>query len=234
MSETAIVVAVDGPSGSGKSSVCRAVAARFGYDYLDTGAMYRAVRWWCAHAEIDVTSTPALEGALSGLQLVMCTDPTAPGVAVVVGEQAVDVSDAIREPQISATVSQISTNLSVRADLVDRQQAIIRHTVTAGRGIVVEGRDITTVVAPDAAVRVLLTASEEARLARRSAQDSEAGATQDADATRDQVLRRDAQDSTVAAFTTAADGVITLDSSDLDFDQTVDALATLVAAGGTP
>lgn len=229
---TAVVVAVDGPSGSGKSSVCRAVAERFGYAHLDTGAMYRAVRWWCDHARIDVRDTHALRGALSSLQLVLCTEPTAPGIAVMVGERAIDVTDAIRSPHISATVSEIATDLQVRADLVERQQAIIRHTVDGGRGIVVEGRDITTVVAPDAQVRVLLTASEETRLARRAAQNNDAGAQQDGAATRDQVLRRDAQDATVAQFTTAADGVVTLDSSDLDFEQTVDALAALVTAGG--
>ena len=229
----AVVVAVDGPSGSGKSSVCRAVASRFGYAYLDTGAMYRAVRWWCDLGKVDVTDQEAMRGALNGMRLLLCTDPDAPAIAVMVGEQAVDVSEQIRDPRISATVSQIATKVEVRADLVGRQQAIIADTVAGGRGIVVEGRDITTVVAPDADVRVLLTASEQARLARRAAQDSDAGATQDAAATRDQVLRRDAQDATVAQFTTAADGVVTLDSSDLDFEQTVDALAGLVAAGGS-
>jgi cytidylate kinase len=135
-----------------------------------------------------------------------------------------DVTAAIRDPRISAAVSAVATNLGVREELVRRQREI-----AAEGGVVVEGRDITTVVAPDADVRVLLTADEAARLARRAL---EVHGSDDDDAiaaTRDHVLRRDAQDSTVATFTEAADGVTVVDSSALSFEETVSALLALVA-----
>ena len=136
-------------------------------------------------------------------------------------------------------VSLVATNLDVRADLGARQRRVVEVERTAdgfseGRGVVVEGRDITTVIAPDADVRVLLTASEEARLARRA---RELHGTDDATAvaaTRDQVVRRDAQDSTVVEFRTAADGVVTVDSSELDLEQTVEAVLGVIATVGGP
>jgi cytidylate kinase len=172
-SGTPLVVAIDGPSGSGKSSVSRAVATALDAAYLDTGAMYRALTWWCLAA--------------------------------------------------------IATNLEVRADMRRRQRALIADGLAAKGAVVAEGRDITTVVAPDAPVRILLTASEDARLARRAQQDlgsADAGAKA---ATRDRVVARDAADSTVSQFTTAADGVVTIDSSELDFGQTVAAVLAVVA-----
>ncbi len=222
---TPLVVAVDGPSGSGKSSVSRSVAARLGLAYLDTGAMYRAITWWCLELALDLHDTPAVAAAAREAVLVMGTDPAAPTVRVGRSSHPVDVTEAVRAPRISAAVSGVATNLEVRAELKRRQREII---AAAEPGIVAEGRDITTVVAPDARVRVLLTASEESRLARRAAQDSAAGSAQSHDDTRDQVLRRDRQDATVSQFLTAADGVAVLDSSDLTFEQTVDALVALV------
>lgn len=229
MTQQGYVVAVDGPSGSGKSSVCRAAATRLGLAYLDTGAMYRAATWWCLHQGIDLDDQPAVTAAVRAMDLRMGMDPTAPGVHV--GD--VDVAAAIREPAISGEVSRISTNLDVRAELGDRQRALIAAERTGGtsggRGVVAEGRDITTVIAPDAEVRVLLTASEEARLARRAL---EVHGTADAaalEATRAHVAGRDAKDSTVVEFRTAADGVTVLDSSALTFDQTVEALLSIVA-----
>ncbi len=229
---TPLVVAVDGPSGSGKSSVSRSAAARLGLAYLDTGAMYRAITWWCLRWRLDLADAEAVAAAARAAVLVMATDPAAPTVAVGGrGEDPVDVSEAVREPRISAAVSQVATNLQVRADLRRRQREII---AAAENGIVAEGRDITTVVAPQAPVRVLLTASEESRLARRSAQDHAAGAAQSHDATRDQVLRRDRQDATVSQFHTAADGVTVLDSSELTFEQTVEALIVLIGRATAP
>ncbi|MGH3986962.1 MAG: (d)CMP kinase, partial [Pseudonocardiaceae bacterium] len=128
-------------------------------------------------------------------------------------------------PRISAAVSAVATNLEVRAELVRRQRAI-----AARGGIVVEGRDITTVVAPDAAVRVLLTAHEDARLSRRAIEVHGSDDADSVEATRDQVLRRDADDSTVAAFREAAQGVTVVDSSHLTLDETVDAVLALVKA----
>lgn len=225
------VVAVDGPSGSGKSSVSRAVARALGLAYLDTGATYRAATWWCLDQGVPLDDAAAVADAVRAMPLDLGVDPDAP--TVVVG--GTDVSAAIRETSISASVSALATNLEVRAELGRLQRAAIDAerepgSFSGGRGVVVEGRDITTVIAPDADVRVLLTASEEARLARRAI---DVHGTADADAveaTRDQVLRRDADDSTVVQFHTAADGVVTVDSSHLDFGQTVDAVLAVVSA----
>jgi cytidylate kinase len=222
--EVRIVVAVDGPSGSGKSSVCRAVAARLGLRYLDTGAMYRALTWWALDQGVDLAD-PGTRDEVADLArrlpLEIQQEPAAPTVQV----DGRDVTAEIREERISAAVSAVATNLGVREELVRRQ----REIAAADGGIVVEGRDITTVVAPDADVRVLLTASERARLARRA---RELHGSDDTDAvarTHDHVVRRDADDSTVAAFTEAAPGVTLLDSSELSFDETVEAVLELVS-----
>lgn len=222
------VVAVDGPSGSGKSSVSREVARRLHLAYLDTGAMYRAATWWCLDQGVPLTDTAAVARAVRDLPLVMGVDPAAPSVVV----DGRDVGVAIRTTEISSHVSAVATNLDARAELGRRQRAVIDAERTGGwsdgRGVVAEGRDITTVVAPDADVRLLLTASQEARLARRA---REVHGTDDAaaiSATHDQVVRRDADDSTVVQFHVAADDVVTVDSSDLDLEQTVDAVLRVV------
>ena len=215
-----IVVAVDGPSGSGKSSVCRGVARRLGLRYLDTGSMYRALTWWVLERGVDPEDRPEVARLARELPLQVRMDPADPGVSV----DGTDVSAAIRETRISTAVSAIATNLAVREELVRRQQAI-----AAEGGVVIEGRDITTVVAPGAPVRVLLTASEEARLARRALEVHGADDAAALEATRDQVLRRDADDSTVAAFREAADGVTVVDSSAMTLEQTIDAVLALVA-----
>ncbi|GAA1409805.1 (d)CMP kinase [Oerskovia paurometabola] len=249
-----LVVAIDGPSGSGKSSVSRAVAQRLGTAYLDTGAMYRAATWWCLEEGVDLADQAAVAAAVDVMPLVMGIDPAAPTVHV----DGTDVGEAIRTTEISTAVSAVATNLAVRAELRRLQRVIIAAESSAsassasvassesagtsfsgGRGIVAEGRDITTVVAPDADVRILLTASEEARLARRSLEVHGAADAAAVEATKDQVLRRDRDDSTVSQFHVAADGVVTVDSSDLDFEQTVQAVLDVVehatattAAGG--
>jgi cytidylate kinase len=216
-----IVVAIDGPSGSGKSTVARGVAARLGLRYVDTGAMYRALTWWAISLDVDLAETDRVASLARELPLQLGTDPADPHVFV----DGNDIGDAIRLPEISAAVSAVATNLGVREELVRRQRAF-----AAEGGVVIEGRDITTVVAPDAPVRVLLTASEATRLARRALEvhgsDDEAAL----EATRDQVVRRDADDSTVATFTVAADGVTVVDSSHLTPDETIEAVLTLVPA----
>lgn len=223
-----VVVAVDGPSGSGKSSVCRQAAVRLGLAYLDTGAMYRAATWWCLDLGLDLADQPTVADAVRAMDLRMGMDPAAPGVHV--GE--VDVAAAIREPAISGAVSHLSTNLDVRAELGRRQRALIEAERTGGRahgrGVVAEGRDITTVIAPDADVRVLLTASEEARLARRALEVHGSADAAALAATHAHVVGRDAKDATVVEFRTAADGVVLLDSSALTLDETVEALLGLV------
>jgi len=220
-----LVVAVDGPSGSGKSSVSREVARRLGLRYLDTGAMYRALTWWVLAQGVDPADQPAVARLARELPLEIGTS-TESTLLTVDGQ---DLTAAVREPRISAAVSAIATNLDVRTELIRRQRGLI---AADDIGIVVEGRDITTVVAPDADARVLLTASEQARLARRALEvhgrdDDEAIA-----ATRDHVVRRDAQDATVADFLEAGLGVTVIDSSELSFEETVDAILAVVGRVG--
>ncbi|HEX4698001.1 MAG TPA: (d)CMP kinase [Actinomycetes bacterium] len=216
-----LVVAVDGPSGSGKSSVSREVARRLGLRYLDTGAMYRALTWWALEQGTDLEDTATVAQLARELPLEISTSST--GTVVTVDGR--DVTVTIREPRISQLVSAVATNLDVRAELVRRQREI-----AAPGGIVVEGRDITTVVAPDAEVRVLLTASEGARLARRALEVHGSDDDRAIEATRDQVVTRDARDSTVADFIAARDGVTVIDSSELSFEETVSAVLDVVAA----
>ncbi len=220
-----IVVAIDGPSGSGKSSVSLAVARQLQLAYLDTGAMYRAAAWWCEHLGIDLEDQEGVSDAVISMPLHMDTDPGHPGLSV----DGIDIAQAIREPHISAVVSKIAANLDVRAELGRRQRELIEHGAANG-GIVAEGRDITTVIAPDAQVRLLITASEEARLERRAAQLEAAGKSVDAAALRDQVLRRDRDDAKVSQFLEAPEGVTLVDTSNLDFNQSVEKVSALVRA----
>ncbi|WP_130353311.1 (d)CMP kinase [Agromyces ramosus] len=215
-----LVVAVDGPAGSGKSSVSKEVARRLGFGFLDTGAAYRALAWHVEASGVDTDDAASVVSCLPSFAYRIGTDPA--GYAVHVGE--VDVTTAIRDPEISAVVSRVARVPEVRTHLIELFRSIIAEEPTAG--IVVEGRDITTVVAPDAPVRILLTASEDVRIARRSAElvgDS-------AQAAGEQLHRRDEADSKVVDFMTAADGVTTVDSTELDFDQTVDAVIGVIRA----
>lgn len=230
MPENPITIAIDGPSGSGKSSVSKQVARRLGLTYLDTGAMYRALTWWCLDQGIAVTDTDQVAEAATTFPLEIGTSPDAPTVLV----GATDVAQAIRESRVSAEVSHIATNLGVRAALRDLQREIIADARHTGAGIVVEGRDITTVIAPDAEHRFLLTASEEARLARRARELFDSDDAQAIEATHDQIVRRDAADSTVSAFFEPAPGVVGIDTSDLTFEQSVDAVLQAVSSAPTP
>lgn len=215
-----VTIAIDGPSGSGKSSVSRAVARELGLAYLDTGAMFRALALWCVREGIDLGDLDAVTEASRAFPLEMGTDPDAPSVHLA----GTDVGAHIRTQEVSAVVSQVATNLGVREVLRARQREIIQQARSVAAGIVVEGRDITTVIAPDAEVRVLLTASEEARLARRA---RELYASEDAAAiaaTHDLVVRRDRDDATVSAFFDPAEGVTGIDTSSLTFPQSVAAV----------
>lgn len=216
-SGTPIVVAVDGPAGSGKSSVSKAAAVALDFAFLDTGAAYRALTWLALERGIDPGDARAVLGLLPTFHYT--TEVVRSGTVVHVGDA--DVTDAIREPRISAVVSDIARIPEVRAALTEVFRRLIR---AAGRpGIVVEGRDITTVVAPDAAVRILLTADEDVRIARRSAELSPGAAS-----TASQLRERDRRDAQVVDFLTAAPGVTTIDSTELDFGQTVQAVVDLV------
>lgn len=216
-----LVIAVDGPSGSGKSTVSREVAQRLGLAYLDTGAMYRALTWWCLRTEVPLDDRGAVARASRELPLELGTNPAAPTVHVG-GE---DVGAQIRTSEVSERVSAVATNLEVRANMRERQRRLI---VADPRGTVAEGRDITTVVAPDADVRVLLTASEEARLERRARELHGVVDESTLAATHDQVVRRDRDDSTVSQFTVAADGVCTIDSSSLSLEEVIRAVLAVV------
>ncbi|HEU0205154.1 MAG TPA: (d)CMP kinase [Pseudolysinimonas sp.] len=218
-----VVVAIDGPAGSGKSSVSKAAAVALDYAFLDTGAAYRALTWLVLERGIDPTDTRAVLDLLPTFHYT--TEVVRAGTVVHVGDA--DVTDAIREPRISAVVSDIARIPEVRAALTD----VFRRLITAaGRhGIVVEGRDITTVVAPDAQVRILLTADEAVRIARRSAE-----LAPDAASTASQLRERDRRDAQVVDFLTAAPGVTTIDSTELDFGQTVQAVVDLVRTTTSP
>ncbi|SDS99935.1 (d)CMP kinase [Microterricola viridarii] len=219
-----IVVAIDGPAGSGKSSVSKAVARALGYGYLDTGAAYRALAWLVLEKGVDSEDADAVIAALDDFDYFIATNPDE--YVVRVGET--DVTEAIREPRVSAAVSAIARVPAVRSHLVE-----LFRSIAAGvdaPGVVVEGRDITTVVAPDAPVRILLTASEEARMARRSAElQDDAAATAGAE-----LKKRDQADSRVVDFLNAAEGVTTVDSTELNFAETVDAVITVIADTQSP
>ncbi|WP_194785674.1 bifunctional cytidylate kinase/GTPase Der [Actinomyces haliotis] len=226
-----IVVAIDGPSGSGKSTVSKRVASELGLAYLDTGAMYRAAAWWCERSGVDLDDATAVARAVETMPLDMGLDPEAPGVTC----DGEDIATAIREPHVATVVSKVATNLEVRAELKRLQQEIIHaesvgdaSSFSDGAGIVAEGRDITTVISPDADVRLLVTASEEARLTRRAAELEAAGKAVDAAALRDQVVRRDKDDATVSQFLTAPDGVTLVDTSDMTLDEVVEHVLDLV------
>nr|WP_281887070.1 (d)CMP kinase [Agromyces rhizosphaerae] len=222
MQQQTMVVAIDGPAGSGKSSVSKAVARRLGFGILDTGAAYRALAWSVLDAGLDPEDAGAVIAHLPAFALDLGTDNT--GAIVHVGR--VDVTAAIREPRISAVVSAIARVPEVRRELIARFRVIAADAPQAG--IVIEGRDITTVVAPDAPVRILLTADEEVRIARRTAE--LVGSS--ADGAGEQLRRRDRADAQVVDFMTAAEGVTTVDSTHLDFEQTVDAVIDVIDALG--
>jgi cytidylate kinase len=212
------VVAIDGPAGSGKSSVSRAAARALGFSYQDTGAAYRALAWTALDRGVDTEKPDELVALLADFPYSIGIHPDDYFVRV----GSADVTEAIREPRVTAVVSAVARVPEVRGFLVELFRSVIRSSSTPG--IIVEGRDITTVVAPDATVRILLTATEEARMARRSAELS----TESAAKTAQQLSSRDAQDSKVVDFMNAADGVVTIDSTELDFDQTVQAVVDLV------
>ncbi|RAZ31790.1 (d)CMP kinase [Microbacterium sp. SMR1] len=213
-----VTVAIDGPAGSGKSSVSKQAARVLGYGFLDTGAAYRALAWRVLEGGDDTADTDAVVRALDGFDYAISLDPDDHWVRV--GD--VFVTDDIREPRVSAAVSGVARVPEVR----ERVNVLFRALVAASgsAGVIVEGRDITTVVFPDAPVRILLTASPEVRAARRSAELT----GEDAAAVAEALHRRDASDSKVVDFLTAAPGVVVVDSTELDFDRTVDAVIDVV------
>lgn len=212
-----VVVAVDGPSGSGKSSVSRGVAGRLGLRYLDTGSMYRALTWWLLAHDVDVHDPDAVAAVLDRPRVVPGTDPGAPSIEV----DGVDVAEPIRGPEVTAAVSAVSAVPAARALLVQLQ----RRAIGPG-GVVVEGRDIGTVVVPDAPVKVFLTADPVVRAHRRTA---ELDHTDDVHATRADLERRDALDSgRDVSPLTKADDAVEVDATHLTLEQVVDTVVALV------
>lgn len=173
-----VVVAMDGPSGSGKSSTARAVASRLGLRYLDTGAMYRAMTWWMLEHAVDVEDPAAVAAHADQPLIISGTDAAAPTITV----DGIDVAGPIRGPEVTAAVSAVSAVPEIRERLLVEQ-----HDIIGSGDIVVEGRDIGTVVAPDAAVKVFLTADPQARAVRRAAEQSGS----DVEATQRDLVRRD-------------------------------------------
>ncbi|MFZ2013642.1 MAG: (d)CMP kinase [Nocardioides sp.] len=219
---TGVVVAIDGPSGSGKSSTSRGVATRLGLRYLDTGAMYRAITWWMLRSDVPVDDPTAVAARCCEPTITSGTDPAAPAITV----DGVDVAAAIRTPEVTGAVSQVSAVPLVRARLLDLQREVIA-AAHGGPGIVVEGRDIGSTVAPDADVKVYLTADAAARAQRRAAE--EGGS--DLAATESSLLARDQIDSTrTTSPLTMADGAVHLDTTPYTLDEVVDLIVGMVEA----
>jgi len=217
---TGVVVAIDGPSGSGKSSTSRAVAVRLGLRYLDTGAMYRAMTWWMLRHDVPADDPAAVAARCGDPEIASGTDPAAPTITV----DGADVAAAIRTPEVTGAVSAVSAVPQVRARLLDLQRQAIAGAQEQG-GIVVEGRDIGSVVAPDADVKIYLTADAAARAARRAAE--EGGS--DVAATQSSLLARDRIDSSrTTSPLTKAEGAVHIDTTPYTLEEVVDLIVRLV------
>jgi cytidylate kinase len=216
-----LMIAIDGPAGTGKSSVSRGLARSLGARYLDTGAMYRIVTLAVLRAGIDVDDVDAIGAAAADVDLAVGYDPEEDR-SYLAGE---DVSAEIRGDEVTRAVSAVSAVPAVRTRLVQLQREL-----AAGQGsIVVEGRDIGTVVLPDADVKIFLTASAEERALRRNDQNIASGLGDDYEAVLADVKRRDHLDSTRAVSPLrAADDALVVDTSDMSEPQVVAHLLDLV------
>ena len=211
-SPNGLVIAIDGPSGSGKSSASRGAARALGLRYLDTGAMYRALTWWFMSEGADTGDAGVVAERAAEPAVEVSTDPDDPWTRV----NGKDVSREIRTPEVSAQVSVVARVPAVREHLIAQQRAVI---AAADPGIVAEGRDIGTVVAQDAALKVFLTADPGARARRRAAElSADAGETEAAQARRD---RLDAAQSEKAA------DALLLDATDLTLEQVIEQITCL-------
>jgi cytidylate kinase len=216
-----VVIAIDGPAGTGKSSVSRGLARVLGARYLDTGAMYRIVTLAVLRMGADLDDTPAIESAASGVPLAVGDDPDADCAYL----DAEEVSVEIRGDAVTKAVSAVSAVPAVRARLVGLQ----RELAKGPDSVVVEGRDIGTVVLPDADVKIFLTASAEERARRRNEQNIANGLEGDYEAVLADVKRRDHLDSTRAISPLrAADDALVVDTSDMSEDEVITHLVELV------
>jgi cytidylate kinase len=217
---TSVVVAMDGPSGSGKSSTARGVATRLGLRYLDTGAQFRAVTAWMIEHGVDFEDSAAIAALAGDPELVSGTDPQDPTITV----DGRDVAVEIRSQAVTDHVSAVAAVPAVRHRLLELQRQII-----GDGGIVVEGRDIGSVVAPDAEVKLYLTADPSARARRRTAENG-AGSVE---ATRADLLRRDEIDSgRTVAPAMMPDGAVHLDTTPYTLDEVVDQVVALIRQAG--
>ncbi|MEV4949418.1 (d)CMP kinase [Streptomyces sp. NPDC053755] len=213
-----VIVAIDGPSGTGKSSTSKAVAAKLGLSYLDTGAQYRAITWWMISNGVDVDDADAVANAAAKPVIVSGTDPARPTITV----DGADAAGPIRTEEVTSKVSAVSAVPEVRSLITELQRSIAK---SADGGIVVEGRDIGTTVLPDADLKIFLTASPEARAARRSGELKGA----DVAATRQALIKRDAADSSRKTSPLAkADDAVEVDTTELTLDQVIECVVTLV------
>jgi cytidylate kinase len=210
VTEQPLVIAIDGPAGSGKSTVAKSVAIRLGLDYLDTGAMYRSVAFAALRTGVDPEDAEVVGNLARNIELEV--DPTGPVVV-----DGVDATIEIRGPEVTRAVSIVAANPTVRTEMRARQ----RQWVAKRGGGVMEGRDIGTVVFPDARLKVYLDASPEVRAARRSKEVSDLSY----ETVATDLARRDAldQNRTHDPLRTADDAVV-IDTSDLSVDQIVDAI----------
>lgn len=219
-----MIIAIDGPAGAGKSTTARAVAASFGFAYIDTGAMYRAVALACCEQGLHATEDQAQISAIAS-ELPIALQEN--GRRVFIGER--DVSEAIRTPQIGEMTSQISTIPEVRESMVKQQQLIARRGERETGGAVLEGRDIQTVVFPDAEVKIFLTASAQARTSRRLSEWQTKGQEVTEDQAVHDIVSRDERDSQrETSPLRAADDAHLLDTSDLTPEQVVERIAQIV------
>ena len=215
------IIAIDGPSGSGKSSTSRGVADRLGLRYIDTGAMYRAMTWWVLANGIDVDDPAALAARCGEPVIELRDDPADPGVSV----DGRDVSLDIREGPVADAVSRVAAVPQVRERLVVSQRSMVEDALAAGSGVVMEGRDIGTVVLPDADLKIYLTADVEARAARRALEESERSGEGSVTSVQANLQSRDALDTTrtVSPLQQAADA-IAIDGTHLSLDEVIDAV----------
>ena len=211
------VIAIDGPSGSGKSSVSRIVGRRLGYLHVDSGALYRIMTWQCLEHGVDMDSPEAIHAFTATVEI-ECR-PEGGRIAYYVGGE--DPGDRIRTPEINANASKVAREKPVR-DIVT---ALLKGLVRFG-DLIVEGRDITTAVFPETPARFYLTASAEARARRRQLEEVQKGIANQSEAdVKASLLARDAIDSTRKyAPLRKADGAVEIDSSDLTLEQVVDAV----------
>ena len=221
MENGGLIVTVDGPSGTGKSTMCRALAKRLDAKYVDTGAMYRVATLAVLRAGVDPADTAKVIEATADLPLEVSDDPDSTEV-LFAGE---DVKAEIRGSEVTKHVSAVSAVSEVRVNLVELQRKLARE---AGRAIV-EGRDIGTVVLPDAPAKVFMTASAEVRAKRRYDQDVAAGREADFDAVLADVQRRDEADSSRATSPLKpADDAVLVDTSEMTPDEVLAALTEVV------